>query len=105
VKAWPALTAKPKLRDRALKDIGEMACAQLKAMGSPPAPEMIDPVQNSGSALWAVGEQLVPKDDALRNVGMAMTRVSTTTSDDKLTNYCSEIEKALKEHNVQISAP
>jgi hypothetical protein len=113
-----AVNSNPELRDRTLKAVGELTCAQLKAAtdaiaaGIPLDPDLIDVARNCGSAMASFGGSLangnppVNGAEALAAAGDVIRReIQLNTSDDKLKSWCDGLTKALQGMNIQVSMP
>lgn len=115
--ALDAVTSAPELRDRTLKAIGELTCAQLKAAsdaiaaGNPADPDLIEVARNCGSAMASFGTALTGSNppvtgaEALGAAGDMIRTIQLTTPDDKLKSWCDGLAKALQGMNIQVSMP
>jgi hypothetical protein len=114
---FDAVNAKPEIRDRTLKAVGELTCAQLKAIsdtvaaGATPDQDLIEAAKNCGSAMASFGNQLagtnppVAGADGVAAAGQMITGISLTTPEDKLKTWCDGLAKALQGMNIQVSMP
>jgi hypothetical protein len=102
--AWHALQANTQLRDRAMKDVGEIACVQLMTGVNDHGAELVDATQRTGESIFALGSQM--NDDlALKAAGAAFKSVTTSLDENKAKAICDQVDKALTAHNIHISKP
>ena len=106
---FPVISANPAIKARALKDFGDLACVQLKAMvnlqnngnaGGQLQQELISAINASGRGIDAVGTQVA--DVGLGNVGKAIGIVNANNV-QKLGDLCEDAVKAFKNIGIILS--
>jgi hypothetical protein len=115
--AFDAVNANPTLRDRTLKAMGELTCAQLKAAedvanaGGQPDPDLIEVAKNCGSAMATFGGNLVSSNppvtgaEGVQTAGQMINGITLTTPAGTLHTWCDGLAKALQGMNIQVSMP
>jgi hypothetical protein len=116
--AFDAVNSAPELRDRTLKAMGELTCAQLKAAldaataGQQPDQDLVAVARNCGSAMATFGGNLananppVTGAEGVQTAGQAISQsLSLTTPAPTLQTWCEGLAKALQQMNIQVSMP
>jgi hypothetical protein len=100
--AWPSLAAVQPQRDRAMKDVGDLACAQLSVLKVGSDADVLDAVQTTGPSIGAIGDNL--RDPGLQNV--AKTFKSLGPNSDALAGkLCDDTKAAFKAVGIELSVP
>ena len=102
--AWQVISASPTDRDRAMKDVGDLACVQLNALSLGYEAELADAAVNTGNSIGALALHL-NNDPDLMAATTVFKSIGPQMDPGKMTNGCEAVKKGFQKHNIQISAP
>jgi hypothetical protein len=102
--AWNALAANPQQRDRAMKDIGDLACNQLHALVPGYDGELGDAAGATANSIGALALHF-DKDPDFISAAAVFKLVGPQQDPSKLEAGCQTIKAAFAKHNIQLSAP
>jgi hypothetical protein len=101
---WDALSANPVDRDRAMKDVGDLACSQLNALNLGYEPDLADAALSTGFSIGALALHF-NNDADLSGAAAVFKSIGPNMDTSKITGGCETIKKAFEKHNIHISAP
>ena len=101
---WNALSTNPADRDRAMKDIGDLACSQLNALSLGYEADLADAAAGTGFSIGALALHF-NNDVDLNNAAAVFKSISPNMDTSKMTGGCETVKSAFKKHNIEISAP
>jgi len=100
---WPAIANVAPQKDRAMKDVGDLACSQVNVLKLGNEPEVAEAAISSGNAIGAFGGHL--SDQGLVNAAKPFKTISGTTTPDAYDKMCNDTKAAFKAAGVELSVP